>query len=148
MTNNERLTDALARLEWLASTPFPNEPYAAALVERGQPRPTAQTDVALVIAEIAHLRLECTKKALIAEGRDLIDLARASQEREGWVLVPVEPDQAWAERFCRAVNWEPEGCEVKTIEGILHRVTLRDLATGYIRIAINEAAAPTTGGGR
>lgn len=55
----------------------------------------------------------------------------------------VDPDDAWAERFCAAVNWEPDGTESKIVEGQWHHVTFRELAKGYIKAALT--AAPKEG---
>lgn len=56
--------------------------------------------------------------------------AQASGEIHG------EVTDEWAERFCEAVNWSPDGRECKTVEGELRCVSFRDLAKGYILSAI------------
>lgn len=66
--------------------------------------------------------------------------APSSPEQSGFVRVPVEPSDAWAERFCYAINWHPDGTEHKVVEGQLHSVTFRELAKGYIRAML--AARP------
>jgi len=59
-----------------------------------------------------------------------------------------EVTDEWAERFCEAVNWNPDGQECKTVEGEIRCVTFRQLAKGYIlsAIATDPCAAPTTQG--
>ena len=49
---------------------------------------------------------------------------------------PGEVTDEWAERFCEAVNWSPDGQECKTVEGQVRCVSFRDLAKGYILSAI------------
>ncbi len=56
------------------------------------------------------------------------------------VVVPREPDDAWAERFCALVNWHPDGSESKIVEGEFRHTSFRDLAKGYIRAML--AASP------
>ena len=55
-----------------------------------------------------------------------------------------EVTDEWADQFCEAVNWSPDGQECKTVEGQLCCVTFRDLAKGYIlsAIATNPCASP------
>lgn len=56
-----------------------------------------------------------------------------------------EVTDEWAERFCEAVNWSPDGQECKTVEGQLRCVSFRDLAKGYILAAIaTDPCTPAT----
>lgn len=73
----------------------------------------------------------------------LLNAARkaGSQAREDAQPVEVEPvrgevDDEWADKFCEAVNWSPDGQECRTVEGVMRCVTFRDLAKGYILSAI------------
>jgi len=52
---------------------------------------------------------------------------------------PVEGEvtDAEAERFCELVNWNPDGSEWKSVEGVMHEVKFRDLAKGYLRAALS-----------
>lgn len=63
----------------------------------------------------------------------------AERVEQGQVMVPVEPTDAWADRFCYLVNWEPEGTENKFVAGHLHSVTFRELAKGYIAAMLRAA---------
>lgn len=59
-----------------------------------------------------------------------------------------EVTDEWAERFCEAVNWSPDGQECKTVEGQLRCVSFRDLAKGYILAAIaTDPCTPATPAG-
>lgn len=68
-----------------------------------------------------------------------------SKASEG--AVAVEPDDAWAERYCSAVNWCPDGTENKYIEGVLLSITFRELAKGHIKAVINTAPKASEGAG-
>lgn len=58
------------------------------------------------------------------------------EAQPGRELIHGEVTDDWAERFCEAVNWSPDGQECKTVEGQLRCVTFRELAKGYILSAI------------
>lgn len=47
-----------------------------------------------------------------------------------------EVNDEWADRFCEAVNWSPDGEECKTVEGELRCTTFRQIAKGFILSAI------------
>ncbi len=47
-----------------------------------------------------------------------------------------EVTDEWADRFCEAVNWSPDGQECKTVEGELRCTTFRQIAKGHILSAI------------
>ena len=69
------------------------------------------------------------------------NISRQPPAREDAQPVAGEPirgevSDEWADKFCEAVNWSPEGQECKTVEGQLRCVTFRDLAKGYILSAI------------
>ena len=66
--------------------------------------------------------------------------AGAEAVRQDAVMVPREPTDSEAERFCELVNWHPGGVEGKMVEGQVHTVTFRELAKGYIRAAMLAAA--------
>ena len=57
---------------------------------------------------------------------------------------PGEVTDEWAERFCEAVNWSPDGQECKAVEGQARCVSFRDLAKGYILSAIATQPAITS----
>ena len=42
----------------------------------------------------------------------------------------------WAERFCEAVNWSPDGQECKVVEGEMRCTTFREIAKGHILAVI------------
>lgn len=70
--------------------------------------------------------------------------AFAADVVRGEAFMPGEVTDEWAERFCEAVNWSPDGEECKSVEGQMRCVSFRDLAKGYILSAI--ATQPDTGG--
>jgi len=79
------------------------------------------------------------------------DAAPAVQPAAGReeAALPGPVTDEWAERFCDAVNWSPDGQECKTVEGEFRCVSFRDLAKGYILSAIatnpNEVHPPAQG---
>lgn len=80
--------------------------------------------------EIFVTRVQSTIAALTAQG---------GEQTADTVSVPRKPTDEWAERFCKLVNWHPDGTENKFVEGTLHSVTFRDLAKGYIRAVLAAA---------
>lgn len=74
--------------------------------------------------------------------------ALAAETGGGAVAPRGEVTDEWADRFCEAVNWSPDGQECKVVEGEMRCVTFRQIAKGHILAAIATGPeAPPAGGG-
>jgi len=70
---------------------------------------------------------------------------RRASPADGVVVPRGEVTDEWADRFCEAVNWSPDGQECKVVEGEMRCVTFRQIAKGHILAAIAtgpDAASP------
>lgn len=70
---------------------------------------------------------------------------RRASPADGVVVPRDDVTDEWADRFCEAINWSPDGQECKVVEGEMRCVTFRQIAKGHILAAIAtgpEAASP------
>lgn len=70
---------------------------------------------------------------------------RRASPADGVVVPRGEVTDEWADRFCEAINWSPDGQECKVVEGEMRCVTFRQIAKGHILAAIAtgpDAASP------
>lgn len=79
---------------------------------------------------------------------------RRASPADGVVVPRGEVTDEWADRFCEAINWSPDGQECKVVEGEMRCATFRQIAKGHILAAIatgpdaaSPALAATSGGG-
>lgn len=85
--------------------------------------------------------VERTENCWFAE----IKQVRRASPADGVVVPRGEVTDEWADRFCEAVNWSPDGQERKVVEGEMRCVNFRQIAKGHILAAIAtgpEAASP------
>lgn len=75
---------------------------------------------------------------LLFRCRDFIAASPAlAAETGGGAVAPRgEVTDEWADRFCEAVNWSPDGQECKAVEGEMRCATFRQIAKGHILAAI------------
>lgn len=89
-------------------------------------------------------RERCATRGRIAQLENKvvdIEIRSLPPTAEDGVVVPAEPTDALAEKFCELVNWHPDGTENKMVGGEWRSITFRELAKGYIRTLLSAAQA-------